>query len=150
MARAKQLTISHENRPGMVAEIAKVLGDAKVNMLSCLTTTSETKGVTHLVVDKANKAKRALANAGLGYVEADVLCVKLPNTFGALEKFARKLAEKNINISMGYATSGEGSRKTTVVLAVSDIFVARESSSSTAARLRARCALPCCAVAQLR
>src|SRR6266853_3600517 len=58
MARAKQLTISHENRPGMVAEIAKALGDAKVNMLSCLTIASGTEGVTHLVVDRVNKAKK--------------------------------------------------------------------------------------------
>jgi hypothetical protein len=121
MARAKQLTVSHENRPGMVAEIAKVLGDAKVNILSCLTTTSGTEGVTQVVVDKVNKAEKALANAGLSFTEADVLSVELPNTPGALEKFARKLAEKNINITMGYATGGEGSRKTTVVLAVSDL-----------------------------
>jgi hypothetical protein len=121
MARAKQLTTSHENRPGMVAEIAKVLGDAKVNILSCLTTTSGTEGVTQVLVDKVNKAEKALANAGLSYTEADVLSVELPNTPGALEKFARKLAEKNINITMGYATGGEGSRKTTVVLAVSDL-----------------------------
>ena len=121
MVRAKQLTVSHENRPGMVAEIAKVLGDAKVNILSCLTTTSGTAGVTQVVVDKVNKAEKALANAGLSYTEADVLSVELPNTPGALEKFARKLAEKNINITMGYATGGEGSRKTTVVLAVSDL-----------------------------
>src|SRR6266478_1024861 len=93
MARAKQLTISHENRPGMVAKIAKVLGDAKVNILNCLTTTSGTEGVTHLVVDKVNKAKKALANAGLVYIEADVLCVELPNTPGALAKFTGKLAE---------------------------------------------------------
>ena len=121
MARGKQVTVSHENRPGMVAEIAKVLGDAKVNILSCLTTTSGTEGVTQVVVDKVNKAEKALANAGLSYTEADVLSVELPNTPGALEKFARKLAEKNINITMGYATGGEGSRKTTVVLAVSDL-----------------------------
>src|SRR5438552_13343592 len=97
MARAKQLTVSHENRPGMVAKNAKVLGDAKVNILNCLTTTSGTEGVTHLVVDKVNKAKKALANAGLVYIEADVLCVELPNTPGALAKFTGKLAEKNIN-----------------------------------------------------
>jgi len=100
MARGKQVTVFYENRPGMVAEIAKVLGDAKVNILSCLTTTSGSAGVTHVVVDKVNKAKKALANAGLGYIEADVLCV----TFGALAKFTGKLAEKNINITMGYAT----------------------------------------------
>jgi hypothetical protein len=78
--------------------------DANVNILSCLTTTSGSEGVTHVVVDKVNKAKKALANAGLGYIEADVLCIELPNTFGALAKFTGKLAEKNINITMGYAT----------------------------------------------
>src|SRR5437868_14110627 len=73
MTRATQLTVSHENRPGMVAEIAKILGDAKENILSCLTTTSGTAGVTQVVVDKVNKAEKALANAGLSYTEADVL-----------------------------------------------------------------------------
>jgi hypothetical protein len=34
MAKRKQLTIAVENRPGAVAEIAKVLGNAEVNVLS--------------------------------------------------------------------------------------------------------------------
>ncbi len=40
MPKATQLTLSHQNRPGMLAHIAKVLGDAKVNILAYLTTTS--------------------------------------------------------------------------------------------------------------
>src|SRR5438132_9865009 len=43
MPKAKQFSVSHENRPGMLAEIAKALGDQKVNILSCLTTTSGRK-----------------------------------------------------------------------------------------------------------
>jgi hypothetical protein len=39
----------------------------------------------------------------------------------ALGKFARQLAQEDINITLGYATGGKGSRKTTVVLAVSDV-----------------------------
>jgi hypothetical protein len=121
MPKATQLTISHENRPGMLEHIATVLGDAKVNIVSCLTTTSETEGVTHVVVENVNKAKKALASAGLGYTETHVLQVDLANTPGALGKFAGKLAEKNINITLGYQTAVKGSRKASVVLAVSDL-----------------------------
>jgi hypothetical protein len=117
MARAKQLTVSHENLPGMLAHIAQVLGDAQVNILAFLTTT----GLTHLIVDRSDRAKKALASAGLAYTEADVLQLELPNTPGALGKFARKVAQEDINITMGYATGGKGSRKTTLVLSVSDL-----------------------------
>jgi len=121
MPKAKEFSVSHENRPGMLAEIAKALGDAKVNILSCLTTTSGTEGITHLPVDNVNKARKALTDARLSYTEADVLHVELPNKPGALGKFAMKLADNNINITSGYATGGKSSKKTTVVLSVSDL-----------------------------
>ncbi len=121
MPKTKQLTVPCENRPGTLAHIAKVLGDAKVNILSCLATTSGTEGSVQLVVDNANKAKKALDGAGFAYAEADVLQVELPNTPGVLGKFAGKLAEKGINITSGCQTAVKGSRKASVVLAVSDL-----------------------------
>jgi hypothetical protein len=118
--KTTQFTLSHENLPGMLAHIAKVLGDAQVNILAFLTTTSGSEGLTHLIVDRSDTAKKAFATAGLVYTEADVLQFELSNTPGALAKLARKLSEEDINITLGYATGGKGSRKTTVVLAVSD------------------------------
>jgi hypothetical protein len=121
MPKVRQLTVSRENLPGTLAHIAKVLGDAKVNILSCVTTTSGAEGATHLIVDNVNKAKKALDSAGLSYMGADVLQVELPNRPGALGRFAGKLAEKNINITLGYQTAVKGSKKASVVLAVSDL-----------------------------
>ncbi len=121
MPRAKELTLSHENLPGMLASIAKVLGNEKVNILSCITMTSGTTGTTHLVVDNVDKAKKALASARLPYTEADVLRIELPNTPGALAKFASKLAHEDINITLGYQTAAKGSKKASLVLAVSDL-----------------------------
>jgi hypothetical protein len=106
----------------MLAHIAKVLGDAQVSILAFFTTTSGSEGLTHLIVDRSGTAKKAFASAGLAYTEADVLQLELPNTPGALARFARKLAEEDINITLGYATSEKGSnKKTSVVLAVSDL-----------------------------
>ena len=121
MPKTKQLTISCENRPGTLAQMARVLGDAKVNILAFVTSTSGTEGSLQVVVDNANKAKKALDGAALSYSEADVLHVELPNLPGALGNFAGKLASKEINITSGYATVAKGVKKATVVLAVSDL-----------------------------
>ena len=77
-----------------------------------VTTTSGREGLTHLIVDRSDTANRALAGAELAYTEADVLHFELPNAPGALAKFARKVAQKDINITLGYATSEKGSKKT--------------------------------------
>ncbi len=121
MPKAKQLSISVENRPGTLAHVARVLGDKKVNILAFLITTSGAEGSVQVVVDNANKAKNALRGAGLSYTEADVLHVELRNVPGALGQFAGKLAAKDINITSGYQTTVKGAKKASVVLAVSDL-----------------------------
>lgn len=121
MAKAKQLTVPCENRPGTLAHVARVLGDAKVNILGFLTTTSGIEGSVALVVDNPNKAKKALEGAGLPYSEQDVLHVELPHIPGALASFAGKLAAKEINVTSGYQTAVRGSKKSGVILVVSDL-----------------------------
>ncbi len=65
MPKAKQLTVACENRPGTLAHLARTLGDAKVNILALCATTSGAEGSVRLVVDNANKAKKALAAGGI-------------------------------------------------------------------------------------
>jgi hypothetical protein len=74
-----------------------------------------------LVVDNVNKAKKALEGAGLSCTEQDVLQVELPHTPGSLASFAGNLAAKEINITSGYQTAAKGPKKSSVVLAVSDL-----------------------------
>jgi hypothetical protein len=121
MPKSKQISVRVENRPGTVAQVAKVLGDAKVNILAFLTTTSDSEGAVHAVVDNVKNAKKALDSAGLSYTENDVLYIELKNTPGALAHFAGKLAAKDVNITSGYATATKSSRKVSLVFAVSDL-----------------------------
>ena len=121
MASAKQLSVPVENRPGTLAQVARALGDAKVNILAFLTTTSGGEGAVHVVVDNVDKAKKALDSAGLSYSEADVLHIELRNAPGALGQFAEKLAANDINITSGYQTTAKNSKKASLVLAVSDL-----------------------------
>ncbi len=121
MPKAKQLIVSCENRPGTLAHVARVLGEAKVNILAFHVATADAEGTVQLVVDNVNKARNALDREKLFFTEAEVLHVELPNVAGALGSFTGKLAFKDVNITSGYATTVKGSRKASVVLAVSGL-----------------------------
>ena len=69
MAKVKQLTVALENRPGTLAHMAKVLADAKVNIVALLNSTAGAQGSAQVVVDSVNRAKKALGAAGLPYTE---------------------------------------------------------------------------------
>ena len=124
MPKTAQLTVSVANRPGTLAHVARVLGNAKVDIRAFLTTSSGSAGSVEVVVDNVNKAKKALDREGLSYSEQAVLLVELPNKPGALGHFAGKLAAKGINVTTGYASTGKGSRKASIVLTVSDLAAA--------------------------
>jgi hypothetical protein len=120
MPKKKQLSVFCENRPGALAHVARVLGDAKVNILAfCVSAGSG--GDVHLIVDDSNKAEKALSAPGMTYKEADVLYQELPNVAGALGYFAGKLANKEINITSGWGTTLKGSKTAGVIFAVSDL-----------------------------
>jgi len=119
MAKVKQLTITLENRPGTLAHMAKVLADAKVNVLALLCSTAVAQGSAQVVVDNVNNAKKALGGAGLSYTEGTLEQFELANKPGALAELAGRLAKKGINIDCAYTTMPKGARKAVVVLALS-------------------------------
>ena len=115
MAKTKQFTITIENRPGTVAEIAHTLGNAKVNILALLGTAQGTAGTVELVVEDARRAKKALDEAKLTYKETTAEEYELPNKPGALAQCLDKLAAKGVNLNSICATVSKGGRKAVVV-----------------------------------
>ena len=119
MAKVKQLTISLENQPGALAQVAQVLADAKVNIVALLGSTSGTQGSAQVVVDNINKARRALKQAGTSYTEGTLEQFERNNKPGALAEVTGKLAKKGINIDSAYATAPKGARKAVLFVSVS-------------------------------
>jgi hypothetical protein len=119
MAKLKQLTVSLENQPGTLAHVARVLADAKVNLLSLLGSTADSKGSAQVVVDDIRKAKKALEQALLLYSEGTVEEFELANKPGALADLTEKLAKKGINIDSAYASMPKGAKKAVLLVATS-------------------------------
>jgi hypothetical protein len=120
MAKTKQFIVTAENRPGAVAEIARRLGNAKVNILSLLLlgNAEDTRSTVQLVVDDARRAKKALDESGLTYQETPAEEYELPNKPGALAQYLEKLTAKGVNLNSICATAAKGGKKAVVVYTV--------------------------------
>ncbi len=118
MAKTKQFTISVQNQPGAVAEIAKTLGSAKVNILSLLGTAQGASGTIQLIAEDARRAKKALDAAKISYQETPAEEYELPNKPGALADCLAKLQAKGVNLDSIHATAAKGGRKAVVVYTV--------------------------------
>jgi len=115
---AKDLLVSLEDRPGTLADMGEALGKAGINIEGLCAMTSEGRGVIHILVADAGKARRALEAAGIKVEgETDVLVrdVSGDDRPGTLGMMARKIADAGVNVTLLYlAMGGRG------VLATSD------------------------------
>jgi hypothetical protein len=118
MAKIKQLTIAVDHKPGAVAEIARTLGNAKVNILALLGTAQGTSGTVQLVVDGPVRAKKALDGARIAYQETPAEESEVPNTPGALAQSLEKLAAKGVNLNSIHVTASKGGKKAVVIYTV--------------------------------
>lgn len=105
-----ELLVHVENRPGRLAAITELLGQAAVNIEALAAYGHDGDGVLRLIVDDAVGAKRVLADAGLRVDEHEVLTARIPHEPGALARVTRRLADAEVNIDALYvlATSVDG------------------------------------------
>lgn len=129
MARAKELKIHVENRPGMLGEVASALAERKVNIRGINAWVENDQGVIRLVVDLLPVARKVLAKQGWKAEEADVLELELADKVGALAKVTSALGAAGVDITHVFVGAG-GARKATVFLGVSDL----KTASKIAAR----------------
>lgn len=123
------LTVTLENRPGTLAELGEALGNAGVNIRAIAGFGTGATGIAHLVVDDADKAKSALASAGIPVERsAEALSVTLEDRPGALGEYARKLANGGVNIEAAYIGGSSGG-EVELIFAVDDAEKARAAGN---------------------
>ena len=100
-----EITVSLENKPGTMARLCTVLGDAKVNIEAIHGVSRGEENVVRFVSDNPGKAAEALGAAGIAYTQREVLIVKVLDEPGMLGDVALVMAEAGINIDSIYVTS---------------------------------------------
>jgi hypothetical protein len=118
------LTVILEHRPGELARLGEITGEAGVRIRGLAAFTGEGRGVVHVLLDDqaVARCRAALERAGIGIAdEREVLVVEIEDRPTALGELARQLADANVNVELAYTTFGV----VKIVIATDDLESAR-------------------------
>jgi hypothetical protein len=121
---ATDISVVLEDRPGELARLGEATGQAGVNIEGMAAFTGQGRGIIHLLVEDAAKARAALEGAGIKLAdEREALVIDIENQPGSLGELARRLGEASVNIELIYTTFGG----VKVVIVTDDLDAAREA-----------------------
>ena len=120
MPTTTQLVISGLSRPGVMAQVAQVLGEAKVNIKAFSAPEVTGAGKLRLLVADLERACAALKAAKIKFTQETALLLSLNNKPGALREVADLLTKARINIKCAYLTPSREGKRAIVVLTVSN------------------------------
>ncbi len=110
MPRTTQLTVSLKSAPGVLAQLARTLADARVNITSLSADAVSGRGKIRLIVSDATKAKRALKRARYRVSEEPAFVVRMQKDEApVLQEYAVPLAHPAIDtLSKKYEFTPKG------------------------------------------
>jgi hypothetical protein len=123
----EEIIVIVDDKPGVLADIGEVLGDAGVNIETLCATTHNGRGVVHLVVDDGEDAAEILALHGFKVEGArHVLIATLDDQPGELGAYCRRLSDAGVDISAAYVMK-RGGGETELIFAVDNLEAARQT-----------------------
>jgi len=124
---AIELRVVLQDRPGTLARLGGVLGDAEVNIEAIQGASREGEGFIQFVANDPDKAAHALDAAGISYSRREVLFGKVLDKPGMLGDVALVMSEAGINIDSVYVTT-----RGDIVLGVDDLAGATQVAGGMA------------------
>ncbi len=124
MAKAKEFTVTVEDKPGALGNCFLALAERGVNILAFQSYVEERESLVRLVVDDPASAKAVLGSLRMIFEETDVATIRLAHRPGELGRAAARLGEKQINIDYSYCGLEPGSTRALVVFGVDNLTVA--------------------------
>jgi hypothetical protein len=101
----QQLSVFLENRKGRFTEIAKILGEADINMTAFTVAENSDFGILRIIVSDPEKARQVLKERLYAVSVTEVVCVHCPNKPGALATIMSIITDANIFVEYMYAFS---------------------------------------------
>ena len=102
MAKAKEFTVTIDDKPGALGKCFAALAERGVNILAFQSYVEERESLVRFVADDPASAKRVLGSLRMNFEETEVAVVRLPHRPGELGRAASCLGENQINIDYSY------------------------------------------------
>lgn len=126
---AVEFTVRLENRPGTLAHLAGILGDAGINLDAVHQMSFKNESILQFIPSSVEGAAAALEQAGIVYARREVVVVNVLDQPGTLGEVALVMADAGINIDSVYQTYTGA-----VILGVDDIDGAVQVTGGMAVR----------------
>lgn len=101
--RVEQISVFLENKAGRLAEVARILAEAGINIRALSLADTSDFGILRLIVNDNNKAKEALKQSGFTVGKTDVVAVEVEDRPGGLHRILDVLCRSNVNVEYMYA-----------------------------------------------
>ncbi len=101
--RVEQISIFLENKSGRLAEVARIMAEADVNIRALSLADTSDFGILRLIVDKQEKCEEALREHGFAVRKTDVVAVEVSDRPGGLHHILDILDKAGINVEYVYA-----------------------------------------------
>jgi hypothetical protein len=121
MAKAKEFTVTIEDKPGALGKCFLALAEHGVNILAFQSYVEDGESLARILVDNHAAAKKVLGSLSMIFEETDVVTVRLPHRPGELGRAAARLGEKQVNIDYSYCGLEPGSTRVLVVFGVDNL-----------------------------
>jgi hypothetical protein len=121
MGKAKEFTVTIEDKPGALGTCLLALAERGVNILAFQSYVEEGESLARFVADDTSGAKAVLGNLHMIFEETDVALVRLTHRPGALGRAAAMLGENKINIDYTYCGLEPDSTRVLVVFGVDNL-----------------------------
>ena len=102
MAKAKEFTITIEDRPGALGKCFLALAERGVNVLAFQSYVEEGESLARFLADDTATAKAVLGSLRMVFEETEVAVVRLAHRPGQLGRAASRLGDRQINIDYSY------------------------------------------------
>ena len=102
MARAREFTVTIEDKPGALGKCFAGLAERGVNILAFQSFVEERESLVRFLTDNPAAAKDMLGSLRMIFEETEVAVARLPHRPGQVGRAAALLGENHINIDYSY------------------------------------------------
>ena len=121
MAKAREFTVTIEDKPGALGKCFLALAERGVNILAFESYVEEHESLVRFVADNPTTANQVLGGLHMIFEESDVAVAKVAHRPGELGRAAARLGENRINIDYSYCGLEPGAPQALLVFGVDSV-----------------------------